>query len=221
MNTSSAVCQEPFGPESGRSAENHSLKPSRSGRRCVYLITLLEMLRHCNEHGHGHTHRVLCSLLYLHSNHSYAVSRSSVSTQRNTWNILCLSHLRAAKTSWDVCWRKPGSVTRQRSVRPSAHTPHTHTLLESVPLPSSPVPLPAAGLTAQRKQGECTEPLAKLQKKNQELQRHLEKACRQLQKSVREHKSTLQKMKGVKILNVRHYGDTFSDTSQLIKYYSL
>ncbi|KAK7117828.1 hypothetical protein R3I94_023148 [Phoxinus phoxinus] len=52
-----------------------------------------------------------------------------------------------------------------------------------------------AGLTAQRKQGECTEPLAKLQKKNRELQRHLEKACRQLQKTVREHKSTLQKMK--------------------------
>ncbi|RXN26207.1 centrosomal protein of 152 kDa [Labeo rohita] len=54
---------------------------------------------------------------------------------------------------------------------------------------------PAAGLTAQRKQGECSESLAKLQKKNQELQRHLEKACRQLQRTVREHKNTLQKMK--------------------------
>ncbi|XP_026095035.1 centrosomal protein of 152 kDa isoform X1 [Carassius auratus] len=52
-----------------------------------------------------------------------------------------------------------------------------------------------AGLTAQRKQSECAESLAKLQKKNQELQRHLEKACRQLQRSVREHKNTLQKMK--------------------------
>ncbi|XP_043084683.1 centrosomal protein of 152 kDa [Puntigrus tetrazona] len=52
-----------------------------------------------------------------------------------------------------------------------------------------------AGLAAQRKQGECTESLAQLQKKNQELQRHLEKACRQLQRTVREHKSTLQKMK--------------------------
>ncbi|XP_059391626.1 centrosomal protein of 152 kDa-like isoform X1 [Carassius carassius] len=52
-----------------------------------------------------------------------------------------------------------------------------------------------AALTAQRKQSECAESLAKLQKKNQELQRHLEKACRQLQRSVREHKNTLQKMK--------------------------
>ncbi|KAK2867413.1 hypothetical protein Q8A67_025530 [Cirrhinus molitorella] len=51
------------------------------------------------------------------------------------------------------------------------------------------------GLMAQRKQGECTESLAKLQRKNQELQRHLEKACRQLQRTVREHKNTLQKMK--------------------------
>ncbi|XP_016307960.1 centrosomal protein of 152 kDa [Sinocyclocheilus anshuiensis] len=52
-----------------------------------------------------------------------------------------------------------------------------------------------AGLTAQRKQSECAESVAKLQKKNQELQRHLEKACRQLQRTVREHKNTLQKMK--------------------------
>lgn len=152
------------------------------------------MQSHCNEH--GHTQRVPWSLLLIHSNHIYAVSESSVTTQRNTLNVLFPSHLRAAKTSWDMCWRKPRSVTRQRSVRPSAHTPHT--LLESAPLPSSPVPHPAAGLTAQRKQGECSESLAKLQKKNQELQRHLEKACRQLQKTVREHKSTLQKMKGAK-----------------------
>ncbi|XP_051548227.1 centrosomal protein of 152 kDa-like isoform X3 [Myxocyprinus asiaticus] len=56
------------------------------------------------------------------------------------------------------------------------------------------------GLMARRKQGECSsagcaESLAKLQKKNQELQKHLEKACRQLQRTVREHKSTLLKMK--------------------------
>lgn len=43
---------------------------------------------------------------------------------------------------------------------------------------------------------ECTEMAGKLQKKNQELQRHLEKACRQLQHSVQEHRSTVQRLKG-------------------------
>ncbi|KAK1789850.1 hypothetical protein P4O66_015722 [Electrophorus voltai] len=42
----------------------------------------------------------------------------------------------------------------------------------------------------------CTETVAKLQKSSQDLQRHLEKACRQLQRTVREHKSTLHKLKG-------------------------
>ncbi|XP_032378967.1 centrosomal protein of 152 kDa isoform X2 [Etheostoma spectabile] len=42
---------------------------------------------------------------------------------------------------------------------------------------------------------ECAEALGKLQKKNQELHRHLEKACRQLQHSVREHKTALQHLK--------------------------
>uniref|UniRef100_A0A3B4VJJ9 Centrosomal protein 152 n=1 Tax=Seriola dumerili TaxID=41447 RepID=A0A3B4VJJ9_SERDU len=42
---------------------------------------------------------------------------------------------------------------------------------------------------------ECTETLSKLQKKNQELHRHLEKACRQLQHSVREHKTAMQHLK--------------------------
>ncbi|XP_027028950.2 centrosomal protein of 152 kDa isoform X1 [Tachysurus fulvidraco] len=41
----------------------------------------------------------------------------------------------------------------------------------------------------------CNDTIVKLQKKNQELQRHLEKACRQLQHTVREHKSTLCKLK--------------------------
>ncbi|XP_029378778.1 centrosomal protein of 152 kDa isoform X2 [Echeneis naucrates] len=41
----------------------------------------------------------------------------------------------------------------------------------------------------------CTETLAKLQKKNQELQRHLEKTCRQFQHSVREHKTAIQQLK--------------------------
>lgn len=44
---------------------------------------------------------------------------------------------------------------------------------------------------------ECAETVSKLQKKNQELQRHLEKACRQLQHSVREHKTALQQLKGI------------------------
>lgn len=43
---------------------------------------------------------------------------------------------------------------------------------------------------------ECGETVGKLQKKNQELQRHLEKACRQLQHSVREHKTAMQLLKG-------------------------
>ncbi|KAG7323998.1 hypothetical protein KOW79_012014 [Hemibagrus wyckioides] len=41
----------------------------------------------------------------------------------------------------------------------------------------------------------CNETIGGLQKKNHELQRHLEKACRQLQHTVREHKSTLCKLK--------------------------
>ncbi|XP_015234467.1 PREDICTED: centrosomal protein of 152 kDa [Cyprinodon variegatus] len=44
---------------------------------------------------------------------------------------------------------------------------------------------------------ECTESLGKLQKKNQELQRHLEKACRQLQHRIREHKTAIQVLKGM------------------------
>nr|XP_057943335.1 centrosomal protein of 152 kDa isoform X2 [Doryrhamphus excisus] len=42
---------------------------------------------------------------------------------------------------------------------------------------------------------ECADAASKLQKKNQELQKHLEKACRQFQHSVREHKTTMQKLK--------------------------
>lgn len=44
---------------------------------------------------------------------------------------------------------------------------------------------------------ECPEIVGKLQKKNQELQRHLEKACRQLQHVVQEHQSAVQKLKGI------------------------
>ncbi|XP_035497198.2 centrosomal protein of 152 kDa isoform X3 [Scophthalmus maximus] len=42
---------------------------------------------------------------------------------------------------------------------------------------------------------ECADNFSKLQKKNQELQRHLEKACRQLQHSFREHKTTTKTLK--------------------------
>ncbi|XP_056273279.1 centrosomal protein of 152 kDa isoform X3 [Pseudoliparis swirei] len=49
--------------------------------------------------------------------------------------------------------------------------------------------------TEARCRKECTETLGKLQKKNQELQRHLEKACRQLQLSVRGHKTAVQHLK--------------------------
>ncbi|XP_043980958.1 centrosomal protein of 152 kDa isoform X1 [Gambusia affinis] len=41
----------------------------------------------------------------------------------------------------------------------------------------------------------CTESLGKLQKKNQELQRHLEKTCRQLQHRIREHKTAIQRLR--------------------------
>ena len=40
------------------------------------------------------------------------------------------------------------------------------------------------------------EALSRLQTKNQELQRHLEKACRQLQHTVRDNKATVQRLKG-------------------------
>ncbi|XP_051917384.1 centrosomal protein of 152 kDa isoform X2 [Hippocampus zosterae] len=40
---------------------------------------------------------------------------------------------------------------------------------------------------------DCADTASKLQKKNQELQKHLEKACRQFQHSIREHKMTMQK----------------------------
>ncbi|CAL8261477.1 unnamed protein product [Merluccius merluccius] len=42
---------------------------------------------------------------------------------------------------------------------------------------------------------QCSEAMGKLQKKNQELQRHLEKACRQLQHTVRDNKATVQRLK--------------------------
>ncbi|XP_019712635.1 centrosomal protein of 152 kDa isoform X2 [Hippocampus comes] len=42
---------------------------------------------------------------------------------------------------------------------------------------------------------DCADTASKLQKKNQELQKHLEKACRQFQHSVREHKMTMQKLR--------------------------
>lgn len=42
---------------------------------------------------------------------------------------------------------------------------------------------------------ECTETVSKLKRKNHELQRHLEKACRQLQTTVREHKTAMKKLK--------------------------
>uniref|UniRef100_A0A667WQ85 Centrosomal protein 152 n=1 Tax=Myripristis murdjan TaxID=586833 RepID=A0A667WQ85_9TELE len=41
---------------------------------------------------------------------------------------------------------------------------------------------------------QCAEALGKLQKKNQDLQRHLEKACRQLQQTVRQHKAAMQQL---------------------------
>ncbi|XP_028264375.1 centrosomal protein of 152 kDa isoform X2 [Parambassis ranga] len=46
---------------------------------------------------------------------------------------------------------------------------------------------------SQRK--ECAETVSRLQKKNQELHGHLEKACRQLQHSIREHKASMQRLK--------------------------
>lgn len=42
----------------------------------------------------------------------------------------------------------------------------------------------------------CAEATSKLHKRNQELQRHLEKACRQLQTTVREHPASLQRLRG-------------------------
>lgn len=70
-----------------------------------------------------------------------------------------------------------------------------------------------AGSLDQRKESvcsskSCNDTIIRLQKKSQELQRHLEKACRQLQHTVREHKSTMQKLKGpcysiLHILNIQ------------------
>ncbi|KAM9854796.1 centrosomal protein of 152 kDa [Aulostomus maculatus] len=42
---------------------------------------------------------------------------------------------------------------------------------------------------------ECVETTSKMEKKNKELQKHLEKACRQFQQSVRDHKAAIQKLK--------------------------
>ncbi|XP_061891285.1 centrosomal protein of 152 kDa [Entelurus aequoreus] len=42
---------------------------------------------------------------------------------------------------------------------------------------------------------ECTDTASELQKKNQELRKHLEKACHHLQHRVREHKTAIQKLK--------------------------
>ncbi|XP_061772893.1 centrosomal protein of 152 kDa isoform X2 [Nerophis ophidion] len=48
------------------------------------------------------------------------------------------------------------------------------------------------GQTCNRK--ECTDTASELQKKNQELRKHLDKACRHLQHRVREHKTAMQKL---------------------------
>lgn len=128
MNTSSAVCQEPFGQESGRSAENRSLKPSarpsRIGRRCVYLITLFEMLRHCNEH--GHTHRVLCSLLYVHSNQLCSLQIIGLHPEKHIKYFMSLT----PQSSEDKL-RRVLKETRERHEAEigkalSRHTSHTH-----------------------------------------------------------------------------------------------
>lgn len=51
------------------------------------------------------------------------------------WSFfLFLSQLRAVKTSWDVCWRKPRSVTRQRLVKHTSHSHTHHTQPQTLPV---------------------------------------------------------------------------------------
>ncbi|CAL8294678.1 unnamed protein product [Boreogadus saida] len=52
--------------------------------------------------------------------------------------------------------------------------------------------------------GWCAEALRRLQTKNQELQRHLEKACRQLQHTVRDNKATVQRLKEEQESSLQH-----------------
>ncbi|CAL8325651.1 unnamed protein product [Gadus morhua 'NCC'] len=52
--------------------------------------------------------------------------------------------------------------------------------------------------------GRCAEALRRLQTKNQELQRHLEKACRQLQHTVRDNKATVQRLKEEQESSLQH-----------------
>ncbi|XP_016373258.1 LOW QUALITY PROTEIN: centrosomal protein of 152 kDa-like [Sinocyclocheilus rhinocerous] len=94
---------------------------------------------------------------------------------------------------WEICRESLSQAVNQakQEWKKSSEDQRRHVLKETQERHEAEM----AGLTAQRKQSECAESVAKLQKKNQEPQRHLEKVCRQLQTTVREHKNTLQKMK--------------------------
>ncbi len=157
--------QEPLDPESGRSAENHSVepstKPSKSGRRSLQRAQLQSSL--------------------------FFITQEQSSYEKHTKYVLSLT----LQSSEDQL-RRELKETQEHHEAEIGKTHLTHCWITSLLT----LPLPAAVLTAQRNQGERTESLAKLQRKNQELQKHLEKACRQLQRTVREHKNTLQKMKG-------------------------
>nr|XP_009296420.1 centrosomal protein of 152 kDa isoform X2 [Danio rerio] len=96
-------------------------------------------------------------------------------TRSRVWEI-CRQSLSQAKQEWEK-----SSEDKLRRVLKEAQERHEAEI----------------GLRKQSECGSpaCAEALSKLQKKNQDLQRHLEKACRQLQRSVREHKNTLQRIK--------------------------
>uniref|UniRef100_A0A3P8XHP4 CEP152 CEP63 binding coiled coil domain-containing protein n=1 Tax=Esox lucius TaxID=8010 RepID=A0A3P8XHP4_ESOLU len=62
---------------------------------------------------------------------------------------------------------------------------------------------------------QCAETRAKLQKKSQDLQKHLEKACRQLQAAVKEHKASMRRLKDHEIALRREKEDSLQKLEEV------
>uniref|UniRef100_A0A3B3XFU7 CEP152 CEP63 binding coiled coil domain-containing protein n=1 Tax=Poecilia mexicana TaxID=48701 RepID=A0A3B3XFU7_9TELE len=111
----------------------------------------------------------------------------SESTITNIIETSCRDMMNRALTEAKKEWKKM-SEEKLSCILKETHEKHTRQINE------------IQGSLARRKEQPgcrkgCTESLGKLQKKNQELHRHLEKACRQLQHRIREHKTAVQQLR--------------------------
>ncbi|XP_010882014.2 centrosomal protein of 152 kDa isoform X2 [Esox lucius] len=99
----------------------------------------------------------------------------------------CKDLLSEAVTKAKKDWKK---VSEERLGRLLKDTQERHKK-EIECIKNSPVQKSDGGVCGEQ----CAETRAKLQKKSQDLQKHLEKACRQLQAAVKEHKASMRRLK--------------------------